>query len=390
MNKIKYRSLLILFFSILPIVDSINGFMLTEHRGDIGQLYKISLIILVTIYFFRMKTFTYREVIGLIFPIIYTILSMSLNFIIKMNRIPTYDHAIKLIYNLTLMQLLFILIKRKNIDKYFFEKIFTNNSFFVLLVILIPWILNMGYSVYSTGQGYKGFYYAQNELNAILLILYLYNINKSFKDVKMTNFLITILIGFCLVLLETKSSIILGTIISLIFIVYYIVVKKFKYKIVVVISIFCLIPIIVKMLQPIVESFLYRQYYLSQNFNNSFFAYFSSGRVLYMINAFNYLKTNSFFILKLIIGNGFIGLNLVEMDIIDIFLYLGIIGVVYILIIMYKLIINTIKNKNSTLDLFSLFIILTFSFFTGHVLFMTTSGIYFVLFCCYKSTNFNN
>ena len=85
-------------------------------------------------------------------------------------------------------------------------------------------------------------------------------------------------------------------------------------------------------------------------------------------------------------GNGFCTEILTEMDLIDLFFYLGFIGTVFVLAFLIWQFFGIYKNckkDQSVIRMVSYLVIVGLSFIAGHVLFMAMSGCFFVLYCCF-------
>ena len=136
--------------------------------------------------------------------------------------------------------------------------------------------------------------------------------------------------------------------------------------------------------------FLSRQTSLITNYNGSILATITSGRIYYVNDATKQLINSPYYILNILIGNGFISNFLVEMDFFDIFFYIGLIGVLiliwFIQWIFKKSTYMFVKDKSFSL-IIGFILLLCFSFVAGHILFMSTSGIYACLYCAFLLSN---
>ena len=74
------------------------------------------------------------------------------------------------------------------------------------------------------------------------------------------------------------------------------------------------------------------------------------------------------------------------MDILDIFFYLGAIGVIFIIIVLFfffKMIVHNSREDIGNMRIISYLVILAQLSIAGHVLFMAMSGCYFILYLCF-------
>ena len=81
--------------------------------------------------------------------------------------------------------------------------------------------------------------------------------------------------------------------------------------------------------------------------------------------------------------------QLVEMDFIDIFFYLGSFGVLALtvfLVVLFGKSLKAFKGDHSLVRPCGYLMVIGFAFLAGHVFFMATAGCYFVLMCCFNFT----
>ena len=120
-------------------------------------------------------------------------------------------------------------------------------------------------------------------------------------------------------------------------------------------------------------------------YEGSAFTTLVSGRTYMLEDAWTEFVSGPGFPFRLLFGNGFCSTVLVEMDFIDIFFYLGLIGVLSLTVFLAYIFIKSIHNfrtDHTIVRLFAYFLIVGFSFLAGHIIFMATSGCYFILICC--------
>lgn len=380
----KYNKVLFMFFAILPIIDSANGLLVRNYDFSLGTLYKMMLIFFIIGRIFYMHNFSIKQFIfayrPIIFPLFYIIVTVVINLFL-FDVSPFWDMIIKVIFNIVLFYSLYYLVNEKLFDSFMLSKILYTQSIIIILCLLIPFLLGTGYYSYAGNLGYKGFFYSQNELNATLLILFYYNIYIMYQKINIKQFVITFLLTICLILMSSKSSI-LGCILGWGFFIVFAFKKKKnvinKQHIILFIIVLFVVSILVL---PLISDFLVRQSTLFNNFSGDIISTITSGRNLFIRNAWANLSTDSSFILKLFIGNGFASTFLIEMDLIDIFFYLGLVGVALVTywIIVYVRLFR--KNDNNNFRFIGLTVILLFSFFTGHIVFTATASTYFVMYC---------
>lgn len=386
-KSISYESIIIFLFSILPIVDSINGFLVHEQKSSIGTLYKLMIICILFIMAVANGKLASKNLGILLCTAGYIGMSVFINNIISNNEIITTDFPVKLLFNILMFFLLMQNYNDGHINGKTIYNIFNNNVYVISACIIIPYILGMGYSVYSGNIGYKGFYYSQNELNAVLIILFFFCIYKLNNHLNLTAVFQTLCIGVCILLMSTKSSIIACALGVFIYIYEYIRKENGKRK-VIMIGIFIIgVAVCSGFAIQQIESMFSRQNSLFSMYGGSILATLTSGRTYLLTLAWKELVSSDFFLVNLLLGNGFHSMNLIEMDMPDVFFYLGVLGVVSLIVFFVYILKKSkanFKADNSIIRKMAFLLMIGFSTITGHVLFMATSGCYFVLLCCFN------
>lgn len=206
-NNLAYTYIIILW--ILPLMDSLNGLINgggNENGISLGIIYRFVIVII---------SFSYWLFYGIDrkwFIYFLTLLALLIVSILINNDNDMFSYII-LLFKLVLPIIIIItirclsnrnLITRENID-------FLMNTWVIIfpLTLLIAYALGLGFSTYGDGTsagganvGFKGLYYAQNDISYIIDILYLYIMNKLSKKINIRN-----IIEFLLVL---SSSLLMG------------------------------------------------------------------------------------------------------------------------------------------------------------------------------------
>lgn len=224
--------LILISFGSIAIIDSINGFIIRNFDTivSLGQIYRILLIIFMLYLITKFRQFR-------IIPILivgYLTLIQILYFLI-------YHGSVHILFNDLVEISKFILIifiieafKALRIHEKNFKRLLRNiflaNLILFPVSLLIPKLLGVGYSMYSNNVGNSGFFYAANDLNAVLIILFAYGINILFQGNltrnKWISFSVIVLsIAASLILLGSKSSIAFTALIIFIY-----TIKFFKEK----------------------------------------------------------------------------------------------------------------------------------------------------------------
>ena len=165
--------IIILMFALLPI-DMINGIVLMKGMVlpiSIGQFYKIIIIIFLLIRFF----FTIRLLISTIILIFLLSISSMYQIIFNLEGSDILLDLIKATKYITpfICFLFFV-----NAFKYSRDKIYpltlslVRISYLILVLNIFTKYIGLGYPAYKNGgMGSKGFFFAGNEISALLIIL---------------------------------------------------------------------------------------------------------------------------------------------------------------------------------------------------------------------------
>ncbi len=260
-----------------------------------------------------------------------------------------------------------------------------------LNLIIIPYLLGIGVyaSDYYIGKsGYYGLFNGGNEISAIILGLMPITIYYLIKNKNWFLKLFTLIETLACVILIGTKTILLGTIIIIIYFIFNFIKRNYK-----IISrkqyiylglVFILILVISYFVLPMTP--LFKNIYLALKFFNVnsirdftnidvIDSIIFSGR-LNLLKSINEIYMNSNILIK-IFGLGestLLNLKLIEIDIFDIFYSIGILGSLVYLII-FILIIKNIKLNS--IYKFSFILLLIVSLFTGHILTSTCVSIYF-------------
>ena len=269
-------------------------------------------------------------------------------------------------------------------------RILDYSTYVFLFCFLAPYLLGKGESVYGGGIGYKAFFFAQNELGLILVVLTFFHAYKLTNSINKVDLVKIGLLMICSLLLNTKTAILACLLAVLLWIIPIIVKAKMKTKLIG-LMIVCVGAVILRetIIAAIKNSYSRLMILSSKHYGGSFFAGVLSGRNYSVAKAYEELHGKDHSPLRWLIGNGFCSTILTEMDLIDIFFYLGIIGTlvlfIWLLWIFNRARENT-KEDKSRIRILSLLVVYGLLFFAGHVLFMAMSGCYFVVYCIFLSS----
>ncbi|RGM44903.1 hypothetical protein DXC10_15030 [Bacteroides sp. OM08-11] len=386
------------FFTIWLIIDSINGFFLNNNiELPVSQIFKLILLFLLLY-----KTMRYEHIVRFSISVLFylSIFFLSLIFLDE-DITSTFTHLCKLLLTIYI----FIYLKHSISNfyiyiKYVYRVLLVN--FIVLIANISIGLLGFGYHTYtleaSEGYGYKGFFYAGNEIAGIIAFLFpLFLFITYQRCSKIIYSLFGILLIIVSVLLGTKAAILI-TVIS-VFIVPYIL-GKFKEKIIIMIF---MATVVLSAVVYIVNTFE------TYDLLNRWLYSFEKGGIANLIfsgrHEFWNVEKETFFSSDII--NQFMGLGgnrTVEMDPFDTLLNYGYIGLVAVYSFFFYLLIHSIKSRNNNplgiIIAFSNFLIISMSFFAGHIIFSAMAGLFTALAnsltfiksdkCLFVDENFSN
>lgn len=383
-----FSQIVVAAFSVLPLIDSLNGFMVSNEVSIIGMTYKLFIVLLLGLIVTVSKKINYYYLISMILVVLFLLISIWINSNINSSAVKfEYDFPLKMLFNLIILFLMINLISEKIVGPYTVNHIIDNNVKLIILVVLIPYVLGLGKTIYAGELGYKAFYYSQNELAASLIILFYYSLYKFTTTQKFSDLLKLFGLTLSIVLLNSKSSI--ATIAIGFIILGFVIMRQSSSSNKYIYFFIAFLGLITtkNFLLGQYENFLVRQSTLYSMYGGNIFNTLLSGRNYKLSNAWHLLMNGSGTSIKLLIGNGFFSNFSIEMDFFDTFFYLGLAGsmglILFIVWIIKKSFYNS-QNYYNWLRFVSFFIILGYSFLAGHVLYMGTSGCYFVLWCCFN------
>lgn len=389
-EEISKEKILIFLMSIFPIVDSVNGFILrSSSEISLGIVYKFLLCVILSFFVICRKKINKHSVCIILAVVVYVMCTVCINTLLPNSMGLKIDKLIKFIFNIVFFFLLMQCCKMNILTAESFYKILNYSAWVIGACYLIPYILEIGYHTYSSSSmGYKAFFYSQNEIGVVLNILFYFSLYKLAKKINLLNIFQVAIIFLCCILLNTKSTVIASLFGIVIWTFEVIQRKSLLYKIVSIGVILVGILLFKGSIVNATNQIIVRMNYLAKNYQDTFFAVALSGRNYELSRAWNYLQSKHT-VFRFLFGNGFCSNYFVEMDLVDIFFYLGIIGTTSVactLISIFKRSQKNFKQDKTHIRSFSYLILILIMNFAGHVLFMATAGCYFVLYCCFLLT----
>ncbi|WP_206170504.1 O-antigen ligase family protein [Flagellimonas maritima] len=159
--------------SIVLLVDSINGYFKLNNSSftfPISQIYKTGILLLILLRLHRKAFFLF--IIACTFSILF--LPTILQFV-QGYSVSIYSDSLKIVKYLTpiicfvYFRELFLQNRIWTIKKLFF---FIRISYIIIVVNVLMKFVGLGFSLYRSGIGSKGYIYAGNEISTVFLILY--------------------------------------------------------------------------------------------------------------------------------------------------------------------------------------------------------------------------
>lgn len=379
-----FDKLIFIFIIIQPFIDAITMYQIRSPIKIISISVITRGLFLVIISFWLYKKCRKK----LLFYILLGYFIIDIIYIILFTNNSIYQEIANLfqIFYLPLVILFFQLYENKKINLSLIFKVYL----IYLNFIIVPYFLHIGVyaSEYYPGKsGYYGLFNGGNEISAVILAMlpwiihYLSN-NKNII-LKIITAIETI---FCIYLIGTKT-ILLGSIIVLL---YFLIPKIFKLLkkdvlkniliSILIATILLILIIIVVPSMPLYKNILLALKFFNVNSLTDFLKIevidniIFSGR-LNILENINEIYCNSQFI-TYIFGLGettLLNLKLIEIDIFDIFYSIGILGIFIYLMFMIK---GIKKAKLKSIYLFSFILLIFVSLFTGHILTSTCVSIY--------------
>lgn len=378
--KVNLYSMLIGLIGIMPVMDSISGAL--HESYPIGQLYRI---IFFSYVLFLMAKNTRKNFLAFVgafslFVGIQIIVSTPGGYIIK-----SIQDTIKLFTPIFMIVLFQALLKKEKVNESEIFGLLDLWSLLYPLLILIPSVLGLSRAAYGEAVGFKGFFYATNEISFIVSSLVIYRFYVFSQKLSLKNLMLMILNTVCLLLMGTKTGYASAAVGVLLFGVTILRTKNLNKKLkafgilmVVVIGVILMWNRITAMTAGIFERWLYQRQ-LSYSATDFLF----SMRLRRLQNAFTTFFDGKYLLFGWGFGGELNGMENIEMDFIDLLLETGIVGFVYVLAFYGRKAKNIMKN-----NLWSAWIILwsfALSFGAGHVLFYGQSGMMLALNIIYAS-----
>lgn len=205
--------LVTLIFSLTPIVDSLNGFLLrggVETSISVGLLYR--LLMLVALLGLASVCLSRRTIVAISASVCFMLFAAILHALLCFGGADAMAEAKNIVqwaFCPLVVFLLFDLYQAGLLDDGFARRTLKAVSLLTVLTILIPYVLGLGYSTYGGGEkliGYKAFYYATNGVTLLVVVTFSFSLFETVSTRRTQQALLMIVSGVCLVLIGTKTA----------------------------------------------------------------------------------------------------------------------------------------------------------------------------------------
>lgn len=404
----KTRSILYYLLMLMPFVDMVTGYALNTNMTGVvtrlGQFYRIIMFIylihIITTHKFK------KNVILLILLTLYTFTLVLINYLrFQGDVIENASTTLKLILPMYLVYGIYSISQHEH---RFVETVFDAYAWIYPLSLVIPRVLGLGYYMgnYVFESGYKGFYYANNELNVILVVLFVFCCQKVYDDIlgkeresrivkiNIYNIIKLQLIVVALILIGSKTSILVIVIVCLAYLFRSEEIKR-KIKSVGIFlsigvgSIFC----ITMMLNDQINNMALRIIYMYNRYavSSGFATFLFSKRNLRIEPGVEYwYKNSSEGLWNFLFGigkdtkcpNNSIStspFSLIELDFFDCLFWFGIFAACIVLLFYLSFYFSSLRERGLFMEKLMFILVFLFSMTAGHVLTAANSGVVFAI-----------
>lgn len=372
-NLFAEKIVFLLLFNIL-LIDLIGGYVLsTGNETSIMVIYKSALFVAI-LYFLRRDTTFLLYITSILF---FSFLLFCFHFINGTGEY--FSSKIILIsrFNLNISVFLFLSNRIKNSQLFFFKlKCLLNFNFIVIFFSVVLGVFGFGRATYEGADvGSKGFFEGGNDIGIAFLAISYFKLSLSYyykRPFYQKGFLITIILITAIA--TTTKAIIIGSLVSILFINMYYMQSNVIVKYIKALSITFILAFVIY--QGALISGIYERLVFVLDLHDFWFIIFS-GRNEFASIVFQQF-TKSSLELKTF---GFDQLYNIEMDFFDILFNFGYIGLIYFLMlflfIQFRIRICIIQGKIFASQIRYLFTFIVFiGLISGHVLFSTQGGLF--------------
>lgn len=385
LTKIKYNDAIIVtsLYAIMPIVDSLSGAF--HDSIPIGQFYRSCVFLYILFVLGKYSRLGLKQVLipFVIFLVAQTIVGPSY-------ASKSIQDVIKLFTPISTVVMFEVLSVRDDKCISIFNKIMDYWSVIYPLLILIPGLLGYGINAYEGTTGFKGFFYAVNEISFIMSSIVMYLFWRLKKSPNLKNALILCINCLTVFLMGTKTGYATVGLFAVIFVLSLFnknTKKNFLKLIVMIIGAVIVLLLNYQRLINMISSILERWFFQRQ-LSTSAADFLFSMRLRRLQDSVDTFLSQPYYLFT---GWGFggelSGFPNMEMDFLDLLFRTGILGFVYIVIFYGKRVLKAFRHNR-----FGFIVLLwsiALSFGAGHVLFYGQSGMALAVNFIWVSCSYN-
>lgn len=353
------------------LVDTIAGILISRHLPNIGQVYKILVVLLMLIYVISKKR-NLSVLVSFLFSLMFII---PLNFIFS--DFANFSQSIMILFK-SISIFIFYEFFQSELDENEIDRIFMVN-YIVFILNIIAGRLGFARGTYSFGEesvGTTGFFYAGNEVTFTFICLTFWflirtNIKKSIKYI--VSVLLSVMIG-------TKAGM-LGVLLIVFCDMYYSAKPRNRPKIL--LFSICLMTALVFLVYTFLQdNSLYRliAFKLKQHSrgNMPILNALLSGRIE-RLPVINEIYEQNFSAATFVLGMGFpLSIKRIEMDFFEYFYYFGFLAFILICLFYINILYISWKKNNKRQFWFNV-ICIVISFLAGHIVYSVMGGVFFAM-----------
>lgn len=216
----KQNKWLYLLFLLMPFVDMFTGYLLNCGIYNVfsktGQLYRIVFIAyLAYLVFVKNKAKNTKWLIALSGYLVCLVALYTIRF--DSSLVTNASYAMKLLFPIYLCYGISFQMRE---DKFDLRWLFEAYSWIFPLSMVIPRLFNIGFYNYYNQSGFKGFYYANNEVNVILMVLFVFCFSKLYEKITIKTLVQLALCAMALLFIGSKTSFMAIPIVLVFFVIF--------------------------------------------------------------------------------------------------------------------------------------------------------------------------
>lgn len=382
----KYNNLLVCLYAAMPLVDSLNGFLLkggVDLPISVGQAYRLAVV--CTLFWCSRRCLDKVSIAAVCAFGAYGFVAVTVHLVSGISPASLIEELYLLAqWSLCPLMLVFLysLLKGGLINFDFCERAFTVVGVVASLTILVPYAFGVGYSTYSSSSGftgYKAFYFATNGITFMMSTSFAFAVWKLLRSRKWTACVAAVMCGVSLLLIGTKTAYAVLVMVLILFAVR-LACNEFgrdrNRALAILVGVFLIAVMVVVLAWGIIEPVVNRVIYRFNN-SESFLSFITSGRTDRIAAHVEALVESKDVFLAFIFGIGDYSdvFSICEMDYFDAFFFLGATGLA-VLVAFTVCLLRKCRSFNlfSALTLFSF----AYAFVVGHLF---TNSLSSSMFC---------